>query len=389
MYGAYMTRSLLLAALFCSASVLNAQTSLVLTSENTLMTQAGDTQGWYQINSTGMDFPATGDNQVWDYSAVEVGTNLYTDSYVQANNPSFPEATHARTAYYGLAAFQLNGMAYFQNTTTGEYYMGNSYEEASFDLNGMGTLDVPAQSNPYGTGQTYLRLPAQYNSTWQSDIHALLNTELTIGLMGLDHTPTVYDQISHFRDTVVGAGTLKLPGGFTTEALLVKSVVTIVDSFYVAGEPAPPALLAALGLQQGSTSTGTQHRFYAAGVAGPLMTFRGSDAQNMWVELRDGLSTTSVNTPGEVTRPVQLYPNPVTGQEATLAFDKSTSGAWNIIVRNMMGQTVQTLPVHQPAGAVTMRLSLDPTLANGTYFYEIRNENAERTGSGSFIVSAK
>lgn len=384
-----MKRSLLLAALFCSATLLNAQTSLVLTSENVVMNKAGDSRGWHQVITEGMSLPTTGDNQVWDYSSIQTTGSGYTESYEAASNPAFPAATHTRTAYYGLASFQLDGMTYFQNTTTGEYYMGNSYEEASFDLNGMGTLFIPTQANPYGSGHTDLQLPAQYNSSWQTDIHAPLNAEITLPLMGLDKAPTLYNQINMYRDTVVGAGTLKLPGNVTVEALLVKSERTMLDSFYVAGQPAPTALLTALGLEQGSGYTLTYYRFYAAGIAGPLLTFNGNNASTMWVEMRDDLSTTSVGTSENTTRPVQLYPNPVTGHAATLAFDKTTNGAWSITVRNMMGQTVQTLPVQQSAGAVTVQIALDPTLANGTYFYEIRNENAERASSGSFIVTTK
>lgn len=385
MYGDYMKRSLLLAALFCSAGILNAQTPLVLTSSNVQMTQAGDTRSWHSVDVSGLSVPSTGENQTWDYSSMPVIGIGYSTTYNEADNPTFPDASFSYDTYYALAAYSLSGAAYYENKATGSYYSGNSYEEATFDLGGMGTLYIPEQAHAYGGGYARLQLPAQYGSTWSTDLNAPLNAELTIDALGISEAPVLYNQVNMYRDSVVGSGTLKLPGGATVEALLVRSVHTIIDSFYVAGEPASPMLLAALGLQQGTSFTSNQYSFYTTGMATAALSFYETDSQLTGGEISDELPTTSV-TEEAVMQSVRLYPNPVTTGEVTLAFNKTTSGVWNVVVRNMMGQTIRTVAVEQTTGAVSLRVALDPSLAGGAYLYEIRNENGVRTGAGSFIV---
>lgn len=89
---------------------------------------------------------------------------------------------------------------------------------------------------------------------------------LTLGAYGYNNAPCLQKQYMITNDLVSGNGTIKVPSTNTPndafEAVQLKRHIMLVDSFFVQGQPADPALLAAFGLMQGQTFHSYDYYFY-------------------------------------------------------------------------------------------------------------------------------
>lgn len=380
-----MIRTLLLIALFCCARALQAQEAAVITEENTKFNAPGDNPSWRFADGASLEIPSRGANRTWDYSLAADGQGGYQVVFVEPDNPAFPSATVAYNAYYALNQFQLTGRAFFEARSTGEYYVGNAYDAETFNL-GFGTLEIPAQTNHLAEGSTDLKLPATMGSTWTTENKLPINTLLTVSTAGLENAPLTYVQTRTHHDSIVGWGTVTLPSGQSYNALLKKQTWVQVDSFYLYGQPAPDQLLTLFGVEQGSTSSRDIYAFFTPGASTEIMLFI-VHPNGVEVSYRDDLSISNVADRDASSLSTNLFPNPVAGDGATLAFEKTSAGAWSVAISNALGETVRTVPVNEAAGPVSMRLDLSSSMPGGSYFYEIRDENGKRIAGGSIAVT--
>lgn len=380
-----MIRTLLVIGALCFAPGLFAQNAVVITQQNAKFNAPGDELNWGFLDGTALQMPTRGENQVWDYSQTGIAVGGYTAEYIEPDNADFPTATASYNAYYALNQFQLSGKAFFEARETGEYYIGNAYDEVTFDL-GIGTLTVPEQTN-HMSGATDIQLPATYGTNWVGEENLPLNSNVTVAAAGLDNAPLLYLQLNTYYDSIVGYGTLKMPGGGSYDALLKKRVWIQTDSFFLYGQPAPEALLTLFGVQQGATTTGEYYSFFAPGVSTELMSFSEFEGA-VSASYRNDLSTNSVGeeAAGVATR---LYPNPVTGESAVLEFEKSSGASWNVRLVNPLGETVRTIPVNGPAGQTRMQVGPDASAPNGVYYYELRDEQGARRAAGPVVIERK
>lgn len=381
-----MLRTLLFISTLCFAQGLLAQAPVVITQENATFNAPGDNPTWGFLEGSSLQMPERGENRTWDYSAAFTIEGSYYVDYKAPNNPEFPTATVAYDAYYSLNQFQLTGQAFYGAQASGEYYLGNSYDEATFDL-GMGTLEIPAQTN-HPNGGTDLQLPATMGSSWMAEEKLPVNTFLTVQAAGLNKAPLTYVQTRIYYDTIVGSGTLKMPGGGSYEALLKTRAWMQVDSFYLYGQPAPQQLLDMFGVQQGASTTGQYYAFYAPGVPTDLMTMSEENGMAS-ASYRNDLSVSSVKEESNTGIAARLYPNPMTGEAFTLEFEKSSSTTWSVLLSNTLGETVKTISVAGGTGRTQVQINPEASTPNGIYYYEIRDERGQRTGVGSVVIERK
>ncbi len=378
-------RKLLLSALLCSSVSIAQAQPVTLDYSNYGSYAVGDSVTWDYAQTAIV--PAEGVDKEWDYSYI-MGLDFdNSDKPLQPNTGIFPSASYMREATYSISNYTVNGWVYFEKNGSGVYELGNQYIGATFYLqSGLGTLVIPDQTNSYAPKITEMQLPATYGSSWSTQTRLTFDAVLNIEVMGLNNAPIQLAQNHTHSDEVVGWGKVKMPGKTFYDVLLVKHTVVLVDSFYVAGAPADPTLLAGLGLVQSDTNRYTTYRFLSPGVKGSLIEFYREEGNTQWVaSFRTGLATTSVtDKPAEKTIS-HLYPNPVVGN-ATLAFEKTSAAAWSVTLYNTPGQVVQSYRVDQPAGQARVELSIGSTVPAGSYRYEISNEYGVHVGNGMMVV---
>lgn len=376
-------RFLLCGVALFSAHTLCAQQPITITSDNVVQNKPGNYLAWDVVNST--TIPQGGENQVWDYSeAKKTGTYTFFNC-VEANASELPTATYARFSKFSLKNYEIKGGAYHEVNSTGDHHIGNSYEETILDL-GAGVLHIPAQVIRISENNTRLQLPTTYQSSWRSTASVAIQAQLTVPSAGLDNAPFTYVQTGEAHDTIMGWGTLKLPGAIELEVLLAKRTYITLDSFFLMGQPAPAMLLAAFGVQQGGTNTTEEYNFFALGINDNVMELN-VEGGNVRASYRQGLSTTDVGTSLAQTTAPRLYPNPVHGNTTALEFEKTSSAPWKIEVSNTVGQTVHSVEATEPAGAVRVEMAMPSSLPTGLYLYTIRNERGYRVHDGTIILT--
>ena len=82
----------------------------------------------------------------------------------------------------------------------------------------------------------------------------------------------------------------------------------------------------------------------------------------------------------------EVYPNPVTTSNVKFAFAKQSNEPMLLNIANNLGQVVQTVPVRQLKGDVLVEVTLDASLANGIYYYNITQMSGKAFTTGKFIL---
>lgn len=388
-----MIRTLLILIVSCFfVQGLSAQTELVITYENAGLDKPGDSAFTRYYDASFLPLPEAGDNQTWDYSEIPTaGLLRFVTAYLEPDKSVFPNASMALKTRYALSEFSLTGQSFYEMRETGEYYIGNRYDAASFDL-GLGTLDVPEQTVPLSVGYTDLLLPASLGLDWSTASVSQLETRLTLSALGLDNALLVYQLTTTHHDTIIGAGTLILPTGQSFPALLRKESRTVLDSFFLNNQPAPTALLDLFGVEQGGVRRRDAYTFFSPGINAYVMTIYDmtideNNLANRDMYFRDDLATSGVadRVAGDI--PARLYPNPATGGTIAMEFEKSSNARWELVISNALGEKVQAVPVTRPAGNVRMQFEPGASMPNGTYFCEILDENGNRVAARSFMLT--
>ena len=367
-----------------AADMLSAQTPVTITAETARPIQPGDNFTWFSMDISTP--PSGGANMVWDYSGPVTSLLKYSREYRTPDNPAFPKATTCQEAMFALNAIRIDGQAYTESLDIGDPIVGYEYNESFVDL-GLGYLDIP-QQNAYEIGTPDLFIPASYQASMRDTTRRPITTLLTAPALQLDGASLVYNAIRYYSDTIIGWGTLKMPADQGTyQVLLQKRTYIAVDSFLLEGQPAPAQLLDIFGVVQGQVSTTEEWAFHTPNVSSDIMNFTTTQGQvGMEVYYRTGLSTSHVNENVAITLPVQLFPNPVTGEELGIAFEKASSSQWELAVSNALGETVQTFPIDQPSGPVRIGLDLNSGLPSGGYYYQIFDEAGKQQASGKFVI---
>lgn len=383
-----MKRLLLLCILSVFSTGFVSAQPITLVQSNYAAVQPGTFLSWNIINTAGISAPERGEDMIWDYSFAQ-SAGFFTTEYTIPNNSGFPTATVAQPILYSLAGFTVAGESYEETNQQGHYSLGQSLEAATVEIDlglGTGTLDVPAQLSPLYRKE--MIFPATYGSTWNTpDSRQVVRANLT----ALIYQNTPSELVQHYivHDSIIGWGTLILPGQQSYEVLLKKRSMVQIDSFYIGGQPALKALLDQLDLTQGDTTLTDLYTFHAVGIEGEVFAYSKTTSQGTTGDFAYYNSNlpTAVTEESLPTASSRLYPNPVTGDGTVVEFDKTSDAPWYVNVSNTLGETVLTIPVTGQTGRIHLPLSLSPALANGAYFYTIQNDRGIRTGNGTIFLS--
>lgn len=387
---------------------LHAQSAITLNSLNVQLKASSFTL--YTMKIAGVQNPTEGQNQTWNYSSAQLGAT-FAEQLAAANDSHFsPSAlfdtlgfdpiTSAGGTVYGInfndvydqgsAGITNPGVILTQQAYNIDAATGNTKtKDDSLWVTQQTDLytNVTGTANPEG----YLTLPATMGTNWSTT-----NAKRTIDMqVRIAELSAYYPGITDFKkesafttaDSVVGWGTLMLPGSASSKnALLIKVTENRVDSFYLNNAvPSIQLILEGFGLAEGMVTTTTSWRFMVQGQVLPALQIidssNNSNPATMW---QYSEASSSVAFTEQEQNGIHIYPNPSRGRAFFLQFDTPVSPADHITVVDASGKIVPTdMGSLQMNGTLT-QVSLAPEAAAGTYF--IRVERANGTVGQSKIV---
>lgn len=326
-----MTKKIFFSVVLSLAAVLT-YGQLVLTGENFIW----DTQhltGNYNIRqATGISLPDEGENMVWDYSNLLINDSA-SRTYIESLIPALPLSEY----YYLFTNYLGSGISYTKErhlfiNSEGWRVEGlithYTYNDISAFTGSPGdNVTFPADTFLYTTPGYILTFPTEYNHNTTDTMLTLTLFNLTQAAFGYSNAPCLQKQYMITNDLISGNGTMKIPStnipNNPVEAIQVKRHIILIDSFFVQGQPADPALLAAFGLTQGQTFHSYDYYFYREYTHNYLFRIACNPGFiSAYAALWDA-ELPIISAVGKVEKnDFSIYPNPVSDQ---LMFSKITN----------------------------------------------------------------
>ncbi len=209
---------------------------------------------------------AKGDFGSKDFSLLGEGTPTSMNYYTE-DDPFFTDAnmTVARKTsknfvpgfvYYYSSVLAFPGDAVYE---AGIKVPEQSYPLTSFTGKSTDHLDIPEQHYILDDPKKIIEFPMQEGSSWSSESRRFTNFNLSVEAYGLKNTPAQHVWTVYREEKIIAHGKIRVyhPDGPSEYYEVLKSEITeyAIDSFYLAGQPAPPALLKAFGATQGQKIT--------------------------------------------------------------------------------------------------------------------------------------
>jgi len=365
--------------------------------QNTFPRPAGLTDLFYGGTTLGFNPPTEGTGQVWDYSDSEV-TNVYSDTYIDATDDTdFPTALNKSFLFLNFQGMLSRSYIYESVDSDGWYDQGfvimdTTHSIAAISGGANDVIHFPGQVQPYEGRLDYLPFPASYGVLWNPGHTEYIDFNLTVEAYGLNNVPAQRKRYVSQARSVVGEGSLRIPDmngnpSGHLDALLIKvEASTMVDSFFVGGQPAPDALLAAFGLTQGDfTQFNDRYIFYVPGfvsnVANVNLNTFGSVSGFIYRPLAAELAT-SISEANAALR--ATYPNPIAaGDVLNMEFSNEARPA-SVELVDLAGRQVFARPVSDALG--TARIGIPADLSPGMYSVILRDDRTYPIGNTKLIV---
>ena len=353
---------------------------------------AGFTDSIYRTPVGTYVAPSEGPNQDWDYSALvedSLFQNAWTDARMDAN---IPGAYNSRKNDLTFQGFPISSTSYEGLDEEGWFEVGRTITEAAYSITALtgglsDTLRFLGANEIYEGRIDRVKFPLAYGDEWQgSETHreAFL---LSIAAFGLNRTPGFRQRTNNEERSIVGHGMLTLPAvdGETLQpvrALLLKVKATMIDSTFLGGAPAPPALLAAFGLVQGAITTDSFYVFYTPGLGAPFFSWGTLDNTDAFFRVQPARQP-ATGTRNQVLSTAMVYPNPVaSGQQITFQTERPVS-AGEVVLLNAVGLQISRTVV---SGGTVFSLDIPAHCPAGIYVYQVRNQAKGITHAGKLLV---
>ena len=356
------------------------------------------------MKRVGVTLPSRGNNQTWDFSSVRdsIPDIFYLGGITQpatARPSAFSAANLESERVVFFQNFEIPSRDYHTLNASGYSFLGDSIAFSRFSLllltgSTADSLTFPAASRKLTTPQKIHVFPKTATSSVSTTCNQITNFSLKVGAFGLNNTSGYQSRTTTEKDTTVGWGTLKLRnpatgGVLNFNVLLQLKTIIGIDSFYLGGQPALPALLDAFGLVQGRRDTFSVFNFIGLGfkAAHMAMETNGNQTQ-VGRTFRAILPSLGLVSPtretNDYTVATKVFPNPTT-EGISFEFDKKTSGDWHILMYDVAGKITGIQKVSAPQGLTTHKVAFDNSIAKGLYFYNIVDENSLIRANGQFV----
>lgn len=343
--------------------------------------------------------PTLGNNQNWDYSNY-FGNVPVTNNYPVETSTYFTSAgidvhydgTKAFNSgfnYYITSEYDFNANAVLES---GLFIPAQAYDLSSFTGSTADSLVIPAQQYILSSPKKVMEFPMTMNSTWQSNSARLTNFTLTVGAYSLNHTPAQHKYVVKRTDSIIGWGKLKVHTASGASApidvLLDKIAQYAVDSFYLAGSPAPTALLTAFNVTQGQQSdVQYSYNFYRKGTFQYLMRLNyGSDntyttVAGAWANT-DNVAPAGINDLNNESFTTILFPNPIQSNELNILIEGRSVKYASFTLTDLNGHLIEQGNAKMNGNRM-LNIQFASNLRNGFYQLNVVDE------SGKEIITEK
>jgi hypothetical protein len=369
-----------------------AQSAIIITKSATTPLHAGAYHN-HLANITGVNTPSAGANQTWDYS-------------VMAGGPVRSKIFNAATSFSATAVVDTNGSesigggyaiksgVVYDIDANGFFRAGGILAKQTFDLSSItgsngDNLLIPAQV--FTLHESLLKFPCTASTNWVSNTAHTLNFKITASSFFLLNTPAkkVVHVISD--NSVAGWGKIKIPSSnkasIDYDVLLIKKHTITIDSFFLNGYPAPPAMLSYFGLIQGDSTIDYNESFYRLGSVVPLLSLEyGPDST--W-SAPIGASYDADNVQSGIEMPASpisefnVFPNPAS-ENIILDIPANAELCTRIEIVNSLGQTMMACPFNNE---IDRTIQLPSEMKPGLYFIRIKNSGGTPVYFSRLVIS--
>ena len=270
---------------------------------------------------SGFTNPVVGNNIAWDYSSLTT-SQTYLNSYLAANSTLYPDATLKDTSLNGTI---IPGRVYYYTgfyKKTSEFfgYLGSQVFEQRYSIASVtgGANDsaiFPNQNYPVGTIAKTLIFPMTIGTNWSTAYTDAINFNLTIAAAALNNVPSIKKSYITRTDSVVGWGSMIVPTmsgpSLPAQVLMLKRISVVTDSFFIAGSPAPAALLSNFGLSQGQQTVSNRYMFWRKFAIYPMLivNYGSNNFTTPSSVFFDGMAN-NVGFVEKLGNDISLFPNP-------------------------------------------------------------------------------
>lgn len=308
---------------------------------------------------------------------------FFLEKYLPTSNNTFPNADYYIDSLFDVLAYNRGVYRndFYKKDEDGLYVLGYEYEKQSYfigDLTGSGddSIKIENYSNVYNEPLQLYKFPITSGYSHEFSFLNELNTKITVAAFILNNTPVSKKSYIAFKDTVIGFTEfdyiLDDIQGPTKDVLIIKRVVTIVDSIFLNEQPAPPSFLAAFSLEQGAISNVYRTLILAENMSSPLMIITWTDgtiktASTVRLNLTGYSDLTHVVDDNVFSSCLSIYPNPSSDFINVNFINKENPTSIQII--NSLGYSVYQMDASQIVSG-TNRIDVS-NLASGVYFIKI------------------
>lgn len=330
--------------------------------------------------------PSKGNNQTWDLGSFS-GTPTTTVNYIAETDPFF---TNVGVDVYRDASKNLTGSVVYDiayeldfnsNNVSqkGLYVYPQAYTLSNFTGSSADSIVFPVQGYILPTSRTIMQFPYTANSAWKSSSRHAVDFNLTVTSSGLNKTPGKHVFYLHEQDTVVGWGKMTVytasGNSLPSDVLMLQSSFYAIDSFYLAGSPAPAPLMTAFGISQGQkTGANYAYNFYRKGSYGYFMRANFGTDNTFSTMSSAFIATDNVfATDIDDEKPLyatMLFPNPANTAQLNIKVIGKEVELSHFTITDIVGRIVQEGTTQPFSNGIT-QLTLSDNLPNATYFIQV------------------
>lgn len=343
----------------------------------------------YERITTGIDTPVEGPDKIYDYTNLPSPTSNGFSEFMTPSRTGFTQYTRYENGQTLIANIPIS-VEYYDNSEASGYYNIGSYIHymnvnlAPISGSPNDSLVFQAENRILATPSKLIPFPFTYGDSFSQSLgdDLVTNFELTIAGFNLQQTPGTMNEYAIRNLDAVGYGEIILPmtGGQSIpyDVLLIKSEVTVIDSVFLGGSPAPTPIMDAFGLIQGDIYKHNTYRFYAEGLKTAILVITMDDTwSNPVAAVYNPDHLTFDSGVGliknEKVNNFKVHPNPAS-DKITISFDSKDNSNLKLAIYDVTGKEVKSITANKIINS-NDKIEIDiQNLSNGTYFVKVNSD---------------
>jgi hypothetical protein len=237
----------------------------------------------------------------------------------------------------------------------------------------------------------YLKFPMTYGDSWTQDRIEDAPFLLTVAAFGMNQVPGNRKRIITQTREITGWGNMVIPNkdgepNMAQEVLQMRIERVAIDSFFLGGAPAPPQLLAAFGVTQGSISQDQFYLFYTLNDQSNIMRVNvrsNGSIESLYYKPEINDMGTSVKS--NVLTPVMFFPNPVAPTQVLTIQTKTPVISGRFELLDLNGRTMFSRAFDSDSGSISS-IQMPYYLLPGTYVFQLLDSKGTLQNIGKLNV---